>query len=709
MSGQLSAPAYGGRVTPRSSGRVTPSSSFGFAARPKSVTKTHTQPVPSPTTSSASVMSKITAGSRASKYIGVTASQLSARGSALASPSRPAALGSPARVVSASPSRSASSTSPPNGGSLITPRPPGRSIGLGTPKGFGGGRPSLSTPKPRIPSAVAMPPPPSPPSVEPTRSASVHEKPITPTFSCASNDTAVDDDNMASLSNIQQNAKALQDKIASLTNGTRTPSYGSTSSPNGNIYGQDDMDNKQSMIQALQERLNSMEQENSKLRAELETAQDAVEKSKQLDPLRQERDEVASQKTELETQLKTAERNVKERTTKIESLERSLQASNDALTSQRADNDARLKELQDKLDDAIQLTSSLKDAIEAKSNEAGQNEGIISAKNAEIELLDTRVKKAYAELEEVRKDLGAQVDELRQAGQETIALYEERLSAADARRYELEDMVESLEEQVKKHETPVSADAVLGVMSEAARIEHETMREQIVHLQKKIGMLEDALEDARALAEREEAAVRVRVQRFRDAETAMKREVTDVRREVEGLRRSEGAAKDRVAELEEALREEGLALENARADVEALRTEVAVRIADVVLSSKRCVVFLFLITILCYPITHRTSKANVPASRPPIALETSPSAAKRLAKMRRSPNSKNTSSLHVRRRKKPLTHWTRVDPNSSKCNTQWKFSHRESSHSTLRKQRYIGLFPFPFSLVHVMLIRNVLC
>jgi chromosome segregation ATPase len=381
---------------------------------------------------------------------------------------------------------------------------------------------------------------------------------------------------MMSMATIRQNSKALQEKIASLANGKRTPSGGSTSTPDS------ELESKQALISTLQERLTSMEEENSRLRTELSGAQEAVEKVKVLEMVRKERDEAVSQKAEVESQLKIAERNVKERSTKIESLERSLQSSAEALSSQRTDSEARLKELRDQLDDTVNLTNSLKEAVEVKSNEAGQNEGIIKAKNTEIELLDSRVKKACAELDDVRRELTSQVDELRMAGQETIALYEERLSAADAKRYELEDLIESLEERVKKQEQPVSPSAILENMSEAARIDHETMREQIVHLQKKITMLEDALEDAQVVADREEAAVRARIQRFKEAEVTMKKEVADARREIENLRKAEVTAKDRVAELEEALREEGMALENARADVESLRAEVAVSTIQIV-------------------------------------------------------------------------------------------------------------------------------
>ena len=58
----------------------------------------------------------------------------------------------------------------------------------------------------------------------------------------------------------------------------------------------------------------------------------------------------------------------------------------------------------------------------------------------------------------------------------------------------------------------------------------------------------------------------------------MKRELNAGRKEVEQMLKSEAAARGRVEENEEALRESTLALENARAEIEVLRSEIVVSI-----------------------------------------------------------------------------------------------------------------------------------
>lgn len=245
------------------------------------------------------------------------------------------------------------------------------------------------------------------------------------------------------------------------------------------------------------------------------------------------------------------------------------------MESVRADRDARLRDLETKLEDNEHLVSRLKEAIEVKSNEAGQNEGVIQAKNAELGLLEGRVKKANSELEDVRRDLISQVEELRRAGQETIALYEERLSTSEMKRYELEDRVQELEELLKKR-TQVGHTSLDDSVDGVSKIDNEMLRDQVSHLQKKIQDLEDQLEDTRANAEREEAALRSRVQRYKESEASLRSETTEIRKEVESLTKSEAGARAKAEEAEEALRENTFALENARAEIESLRAEVAV-------------------------------------------------------------------------------------------------------------------------------------
>lgn len=525
-------------------------------------------------------MNKITAGSRASKYIGMTAQQLSARASnspvinAPASPSSQSSgfRGSPRSLGSPSPSRSELAS--PSSGTGATPKAVTRLPGLGTPKRFGTGRPSQATPKPRIPSAVAMPPPPSPPSGGSNRSFSASEKPLTPTYSTASNDTAVEDESLGSLPSIQQNSRALLDKIQSLMKSKGTSdTYTSTDTF-------DDAPRPRSEAHADYERIQNLEEANAQLQialSELSTKQELKESmpTGEFESLKDERDQALLRIQELEGQLKASERSLNDRLSKISNLERSVQSGATELESVRADRDARLRDLETKLEENEHLVSRLKEAIEVKSNEAGQNEGVIQAKNAEIGLLEGRVKKANSELEDVRRDLISQVEELRRAGQETIALYEERLSTSEMKRYELEDRVQELEELSKKR-TQVGHTSLDGSVDGVSKIDNEMLRDQVSHLQKKIQDLEDQLEDTRANAEKEEAALRSRVQRYKESEASLRAETTDIRKEVESLAKSEAIARGKAEEAEEALRENTFALENARAEIESLRAEVAV-------------------------------------------------------------------------------------------------------------------------------------
>ncbi|KAL5485485.1 hypothetical protein ACEPAI_8127 [Sanghuangporus weigelae] len=583
-------PVDSGRVTPaRSNGRVTPSSSLEFSS---SMATSRTLPRPSfglpsaSNTPSATAMSKITAGSRASKYVGITAQQLSARSQKTKPPGSPTktgiGLGSPARLRGPpSPSRPDSRSSSGGTGTNTpggTPKLNTR-LSFGTPRAFGAGRPSLTaTPRARIPSAVAMPPPPSPPSGgSGQRSISLNDKPATPTFSTTSNETAVDDDGMESLANIQNNSKALQDKIQSLLSGKPGRAESPKRRSSTTALQEDPLFSPKTVASRplAQDRVDRLERENARLKAELDEARLNASKPGETETLTTERDKALDRVKELESSLKTSERTIDERNTKIESLERSVQASNSALQTLSAEEDARVKDLETKLEDSQTLIASLKEAIEAKANEAGQNEGLLQAKDAEIALLEGRVKKAATDLEATRRDLSAQIEELRHAGQETIALYEERLAAADGRRYQLEDVVDKLEEQLKRRGSLSRSVSSTHDSAEATRIDNEALREQVQHLQSKISTLEDMLEDARNSLEREEAIARNRIQRHKENEAALRNEITETRKAMETLAKNESLARAKAEEAEEALRENTMTLENAQAEIEGLRTEIA--------------------------------------------------------------------------------------------------------------------------------------
>lgn len=155
-------------------------------------------------------------------------------------------------------------------------------------------------------------------------------------------------------------------------------------------------------------------------------------------------------------------------------------------------------------------------------------------------------------------------------------MYEERIGNSETKRYELEDLVTSLEEQLRSAARPSSPTSLAKYASSAAQIENETLQDQVTHLQNKISTLEDMLEDARAAAEKDELVVRERIKRYKDKEESMKKEAAAAKKEMETLVRAEEQTRQRLGEIEEAFRENHLTLENARAEIETLRGELAV-------------------------------------------------------------------------------------------------------------------------------------
>ncbi|KAJ7783014.1 hypothetical protein B0H16DRAFT_1671164 [Mycena metata] len=509
-------PSNGGRITPSYAGRATPGTTPAARARTRVLAKPAT-----PASPAAALTGKLTAGSRASKYVSMTAKQLSSRDAS--TPSRrlePPA--SPARSTLPSPSLSSRSTSSPTRppqSPFSTPKPSlGGRISAG-PSAMG--RPSISTPRARIPSAVAMPPPASPV----TRSVSASEEAV------------------------------------SLSAWT-SPRPESASS------------NRSMLNDQLQSRIQALEYENERLRATSVPPDRDQDASAQLSALQLEYEEAQSRAAELEAKLAAAEQSLEERAVHIQGLEDARTQALTSLDEEKAQGESRLQTLEQQLEESQRLSVALKEAIAAKESAERDGEGKLKAKQAEIGSLELRLKRAQTELDEDRLELNSQVDELRQAGQETIALYEERLSAADRERYELEARIASLEAGARATERTPSPTAPPKVASSATEIDNETLRDQVVHLTKKVAKLEDAIEDAHATSERDEAALADRMRRLKEKEEAMKKELGEGRKEVERMIKSEASARRRVEEVEEALQESTVALEDARAEVEGLRAEL---------------------------------------------------------------------------------------------------------------------------------------
>ena len=168
----------------------------------------------------------------------------------------------------------------------------------------------------------------------------------------------------------------------------------------------------------LQARLDSLEDENKRLFMRAEGAENlATELNNRILSLTEERDKATARVTELENAARATERTLGERDSTIESLQRAAQQNALDIEKTKAEGEARVRDVQSKLDDKEALVTQLKELMDAKDGEQNENAAALAAKDAEIALLEARVQKAYQELEEERKELTAQVDELRRAGQ----------------------------------------------------------------------------------------------------------------------------------------------------------------------------------------------------------------------------------------------------------------------------------------------------
>lgn len=550
-----------GRATPSySSGRITPSSSTRYTpysngrVTPASASRVLSDAVTPSARSRIRSTATYMNGTRRSSSRSLEPTSPTGQ-----SGSRTPVTGSPTRLMSPSTGSMISNLGSP----LKTPKSGtggrGSGVGVGLPSTTPTkSRTPLLTPKQRVPSAVAMPPPP-PPASSFTRTVSLNDYP--------SDSESLHD--ALNTTDLRSNGRAIQDKIASLLSTRKSlpaeidaPSVTpALSDPDGGTL--------------LQDRVAELEAENQRLNILISGLQgEELEHGRRTNNMREDRDQAVARVAELEASVKSVERNLHDRDLKIEVLERSLSNASADTDKARAEGEARVRDLQSLLDDKDALQSRLKESLALKEGVETETHAIIIAKDAEINLLETRVKKAYTELEDERRELGCQVDALRHAGQETIALYEERLSTAEARRYEMEDLIGSLREQLRSQAQSPSPTSAARQLSSATQIENEALREQVVHLQKKLTITEDMLEEVHATAERDEAMVRDKIRRFKEKEDLLKQQVAECESEIARLVKSENNARIRTEEVGEALRESTVALENARAEIEGLRAEI---------------------------------------------------------------------------------------------------------------------------------------
>lgn len=497
----------------------------------------------------------------------MTAKQLTTRdrGDVLDSPTRKSYAGSSPTM-----SRTLSSPTRLPGSPFTTPKAlNGRpSILTGSPSlPSSRSRPSINTPRARVPSNVSMPPPPSP-----------------GTFQIRS--TVSEDFASCPSPNYDLNGRVPYRSI------TQGPASRPSSSASVRSTAADDA----ALVEQLQSRLEAAEYENARLRtaSEVEAGATASTHQEQLAQALSGRQDALDNTTRLESELSDMESRIQVFNDRIQILESESTALTNQLEEARSHAEEAILAHQAALEEHGIQKQSLEDKL-AELEELEREKSTLQRENAvQIQELQSKLDKSNEDMELERRDLVAQIDELRIAGQvsnylctwkaltpdcyqETIALYEERLSAANGERYELENRIYSLESKIKAMvDAERSSASPTAAMSSAAQIDNETLRDQVQYLQKKSAKLEEQLEDTRAALERDVGGYQDKISLMRLDDEKLKRDLGLKTREVEQLLKSETVARNRVEEIEEALRESTVALEAARGEVEALRAELDV-------------------------------------------------------------------------------------------------------------------------------------
>lgn len=316
-----------------------------------------------------------------------------------------------------------------------------------------------------------------------------------------------------------------------------------------------------------------LEAERAKMRAEARDRQAEMEEERRI-----ERDDEVRRRKEIEEREKE--------------LKLQLSKSADDHERQQKEAESRQKGLQLKLEASEQLVAEMKSRIEQQSalEQQGETkealETQLKLKDAEIDSLKASVKRIEDEAQKARDGLVHQIDELKDAGRETISLYEQRIEEIDGERIQVLDNMQLLQdkaqEAIRAAEARVEelqaarASSQNGSVHEAgsaAAIDNEALREQVAHLQDKLGKYEDQIAEGVLALEKEKEYAQKRRDKSHEVETSLKNELKRMKTELDRVQKASKEQHVLLQETRHALQESQHALERERAELEGLRAD----------------------------------------------------------------------------------------------------------------------------------------
>lgn len=218
---------------------------------------------------------------------------------------------------------------------------------------------------------------------------------------------------VALTSELEVHGKALQEKVAVLTSGNSW-----SSRPDSATSVRSTATDERVLIEQLQSRVDALEYENERLRnlsASIEAT--SSDPPSQVESLQLERDEVANQVSLLQAELTVARNSITVQAAQIESLGRDYRTTLVQLDEQKSTSDIYSSELRSQLNEEVALARSLRESIDEQEILQRQTDVALKVKESDIAALELKLGRMQAELEDEKRELNAQIDELREAGQ----------------------------------------------------------------------------------------------------------------------------------------------------------------------------------------------------------------------------------------------------------------------------------------------------
>ena len=251
----------------------------------------------------------------------------------------------------------------------------------------------MNTPRARVPSAVSMPPPPSP-KISQIQTSTSRDSTSSP------------------FSNVDDSRSRATGQSASRPG----------SSASFRSAGTDEL----SLVEQLQSRLDALEYENERLRVSASAATDTPAKedtsSAELEQLQLDRQQAVEKTTELEVRLSELDRDLQSRDAELQALRAEKENLTVQLTDAKAELDESVASHEQDVAAKVNALEGIQHNLQESEQQIIKRDRVIETQSAEIEDLKSNLEKTYAELEEEKKELGAQIDELRIAGQVCILI-----------------------------------------------------------------------------------------------------------------------------------------------------------------------------------------------------------------------------------------------------------------------------------------------